>query len=214
MMRVLAVCCLAALTAACSKTPQTPAAQAPTASAPAPAAQPATPAETPAPATPTATVATTQYVLPFTSQAEEGAPEDPRIVRWGEGPCGATPYARVSAIPLEDKSLLADYVVEFDQAERELRRWGKPYEADVIGLEGQWLRVRARDSEDKSHEFRIDVAGRIESIADKAQALADRSKMIDCPKLPTFAESDYEQCYDVTDAAGAQRRLAYEGVCA
>lgn len=210
MMRVLAVCCLAALTAACSKTPQTPAAQAPAASASAPTAKPA---ETPAPATPTATVATTQYVLPFTSQAEEGAPDDPRIVRWGDGPCGATPYARVTSIPLDDKSLLADYVVEFDTAGRELRRWGKPYEADVIGLEGEWLRVRANDGDDKSHEFRIDVAGRIESITDKAQALIDHSKMIDCPKLPTFADSDYEQCFDVTDAAGAQRRLAYEGVC-
>lgn len=211
MMRVLIVCCLAALTAACSKSPETPAAQAPAATAP--AAKPAQ-APAPAPATPAATVATTQYVLPFTSQAEEGAPDDPRIVRWAEGPCGATPYARVSAIPLQDKSLLADYVVEFDKAGRELRRWGKPYEAAVIGLEGEWLRVRATDSEEKSRELRIDVAGRIEPVADPAKELSERSKMIDCPKLPTFAESDYEQCYDVTDAAGAQRRLAYEGVCA
>lgn len=219
MMRILAVCCLAALTAACSKTPETPAAQTPAVQAP-PAQAPAASKPAPAPATQTAAVSKVQYLLPFTSQAEQGAPEDPRIVRWTDGPCGATPFARVASIPLDDKSLLADYVVEFDPAGRELRRWGKPYEAEVLAVEGEWLRVAVNDLDGKPHELRIDLAGRIEPIADpaqaqpKTQALSERSKMIDCPKLPTFAESDYEQCYDVTDAAGAHRRLAYEGVCA
>lgn len=180
-----------------------PATDAPRTAAAAPAV-----AKTPAPQ-PAAAPAAETFTLRFTAKDEAAAEHDPRIVRWEDGPCGATPVAKVARIPLDDAVLLPDAVVEFDEAGKELRRWGRPYEASVIGLDGDHLLFRA----DEDAAFWTDTAGTLGRSDAAGDDLAAGAPALDCPTLPTFAGSDYLQCFDVTDRAGRHRRLAWEGPC-
>jgi len=199
-MKPLLIACIAALAlSACepSKDASTPAATAPapTTTVPAPS-----PAETPAPVAPS-------YEFAFTFQGKEGS-QDPRILRFEDGPCGSTPVAKVATIPLSDAILLPDFVVEFDATGKEIKRWGKPYEAEVIGLDGDRLHFRTSDD----HAFWTDTTGAVGAL-DSAPAAALDAPLIDCPALPTFAKSEYEQCYDIAGTGGPRRTLAWEGVC-
>lgn len=200
-MKPLLIACIAALAlTACepSKDASTPApAPAPTATVP----PPAPPAETPAP------VVAPSHEFAFTFQGKEGV-QDPRILRFEDGPCGSTPVAKVATIPLTDANLLPDFVVEFDAAGKEIKRWGKPYEAEVIGLDGDRLQFRTSDDD----AFWTDTTGAIGTL-DSAPAAALEAPLIDCPALPTFAKSEYEQCYDIAGTDGPRRTLAWEGVC-
>lgn len=197
-MKPLLIACIAVLAlSACepSKEASTPAAvPAPTATAPAAA-------ETPAP------VVAPTYEFAFTFQGKEGS-QDPRILRFEDGPCGSTPVAKVATIPLSDAILLPDFVVEFDATGKEINRWGKPYEAEVIGLDGDRLQFRTSDD----HAFWTDTTGAVGTLDNAPTATLD-APLIDCPALPTFAESEYEQCYDIGGTEGPRRSLAWEGVC-
>lgn len=171
--------------------------------------QPATPVPEPvASAEPAAS-----FEFAFTSTHPEGKEgDDPRILRWEDGPCGGTPIARVSQMPLSDPALLPDDVVEFDDSGKELKRWGKPYEAEVVGLEGDLLRFRTNS--DRPRAFWTDLQGRIGTIAGDAANIPDLdAPTFDCPTLPTFADSDYTYCSKVTDTAGRIRKLAWEAPC-
>lgn len=149
------------------------------------------------------------FTFDFTAKDEAAAEHDPRIVRWEDGPCGATPVAKVARIPLDDAVLLPDFVAEYDETGKELRRWGRPYEASVIGLDGDRLLFRA----DGEAAFWTDTAGAVGRSDAAGNDLAGSAPALDCPTLPTFAGSDYLQCFDVTDRAGRHRRLAWEGPC-
>lgn len=213
---------LTAALAACSaaQAPQ-PAASAPTAPA---AAAPATavPAEAPtnaaapaeAPLAPPGTVkhalADGEYLLPFTIAPELAETRDPRVLQWSEHPCGATPYARVRALPLDDKLLIADDVVEIDDAGRELRRWRKPFEAEVVAIDGERLRLRSLDGNGVEQLLWTDPAG---TLAPAQVAAEAEPRLFDCPTLKAFVGSDFVQCLEYADAGGAKRKLAYEGVC-
>lgn len=206
MMKLLLIACLAAL--ALSACEQSKDASAP---APAPAAAPAPSATVPAPAasraqTPAPIVAPT-YEFAFTFQGSEGT-QDPRILRYEDGPCGGTPVAKVASIPLTDANLLPDFVVEFDSTGKEIKRWGKPYEAEVIGLDGDRLQFRTSDD----HAFWTDTTGAIGALDSAPTAELD-APLIECPELPTFAKSEYEQCYGIAGIDGPRRTLAWEGVC-
>lgn len=195
---------------ACSRQQDPPSAAAPVpveAPAPAPAAtSEATPPSSSTTSTPT-TPAT--YEFAFTAQGDT-AGKDPRVVRWEGGPCGESPVARIETMPIDDKALLPDFVVEYDAAGKEIKRWGKPYEAEVIALDGDRLQFRT----DASHAYWTDPTGAIGALeAGDAPPPALDAPLLDCPALPSFAESEYEQCYDVADAAGQRRKLAWEGVC-
>ncbi len=201
-MKPLLIACIAALAlTACepskdAPTPTPAATPAPTAPAPAPS-----PAEAPAP------VVAPSYEFAFTFQGKEGS-QDPRIVRFEDGPCGSTPVAKVATIPMTDAILLPDFVVEFDATGKEIKRWGKPYEAVVVGLDGDRLQFRTGDD----GAFWTDPTGAI-GVLDSAPAAALDAPLIDCPELPTFAKSEYEQCYDIAGTGAPRRTLAWEGAC-
>jgi hypothetical protein len=173
--------------------------------------QPATPLPAPSPTANAEPAATFEFA--FTSTHPDGKEgDDPRILRWEDGPCGGTPIARVSRMPLNDAALLPDDVVEFDDSGKELKRWGKPYEAEVVGLEGDLLRFRTNS--DRPRAFWTDLQGRIGTIAGDAAKIPDLdAPTFDCPTLPTFADSDYTYCSKVTDTAGRARKLAWEAPC-
>lgn len=202
---------LCLLLAACSEPAPAPAAAAPAASnAAASTTAPTTAAPTTAPAP--AALPQPPYRFAFASKTDTPDRDDPRVVEWGEDGCGAYPVAQVEAIPLHDTLLLPDWVVEFDERGRELLRWGRPTAAELIGLDAQRLLFRV-DGHGLRGEFAVDPDGALQALRSQARALDASARQIECPALPSFAESDYAQCFVVKDAAGAERRLAWEAPC-
>ncbi|MBN7138258.1 hypothetical protein A7A76_04000 [Lysobacter enzymogenes] len=136
------------------------------------------------------------------------------MVEWGEDGCGAYPVARVDAIPLRDAWLRPDWVVEFDDKDREIQRWGRPMAAELTGLDGARLGFRV-DAHGQRGEFATTPDGALQALPGQAASasLYASARQIECPALPTFAESDYVQCFVVKDAAGGERRLAWEAPC-
>lgn len=192
--------------------------------APAPAAPVAPPADAAPPAPPAASAAKVAaepaappYRFAFASKGEASSDKrrkDPRVVEWGEDGCGAYPVALVDAIPLRDAWLLPDWVVEFDDKDREIQRWGRPMAAELTGLDGNRLGFRV-DGHGQRGEFATTPDGALQALPEQAAAasLYAGARQIECPALPTFAESDYVQCFVVEDAAGGERRLAWEAPC-
>ncbi len=175
--------------------------QAPAPAATAPASAPAQP-ETPAPVS-----AASAYEFAF-SFKDGKVSLDPRIVRMENGPCGESPVAEVATMPLTDAILLPDFVVEFDATGREIKRWGKPYDSVVLGLDGDRLQFRTGGDQ----AFWTDPTGAVGTL-DSAPSSTFDAPLIECPALPTFAKSDYEQCYDIAGTGGSRRTLAWEGAC-
>lgn len=199
--------------------------------APAPAAAPAAPVAPPTdtaspvpPTTPAANAANAAaepaappYRFAFASKGDPSSDKrrkDPRVVEWGEDGCGAYPVARVDAIPLRDAWLRPDWVVEFDDKDREIQRWGRPMAAELTGLDGARLGFRV-DAHGQRGEFATTPDGALQALPGQAASasLYASARQIECPALPTFAESDYVQCFVVKDAAGGERRLAWEAPC-
>lgn len=208
---------LCLLLAACGERASAPQSQAgPDADAGARSSAVAEPAPAPPASAPAAAVelARPPYRFAFAAKGEKNDKnaEDPRVVEWGEDGCGAYPVAQVESIPLRDARLLPDWVVEFDDKGRELQRWGRPMAAELIGLDGARLSFRV-DAHGQRGAFATDPAGALEPVPDPAGSLDANARQIECPALTTFAESDYAQCFIVKDAAGAERRLAWEAPC-
>lgn len=157
-----------------------------------------------------------RYRFGFTSISEE---DDPRIVDWAEDPCGVTAYADVDAMPIEDPTLIPDYVVEFDVDGKELRRWAKPYSAEIVAIAGERLHFRA-DHDGASRVFWTQPDGSVGVLEERlanpaappAPGFADGATEVECPALPAFEGSDYVQCFEIGDP-GARRRVAFEGAC-
>jgi hypothetical protein len=211
---VVALVLSALLLAACEREDATATTTAPTPPANAPA--PLQPASSDPPAT-AATIATTTSATPtatfefvFSSQSTEEA-KDPRIQSWEDSPCGMGPRAKVDHMPIDDPVLLPDWVVEFDATGRERKRWGKPYEAEIIGLEGNLLKFRVHGH---AQAYWTDPEGRIGTLAGDTQAFPElQTAPLDCPTLPTFETSAYLFCWTVVDEAQRKRTLAWEGPC-
>lgn len=210
-----AALCLAL--AACGERAPAPAAAPAAAVAPPPsdAAPPAAPATTEASAA--AEPAMPPYRFAFASKGDPSSDKrrkDPRVVEWGEDGCGAYPVALVESIPLRDAWLLPDWVVEFDDKDREIQRWGRPMAAELTGLDGTRLRFRV-DGHGQRGEFATTPDGALQALPGQAASasLYASARQIECPALATFAESDYVQCFVVEDAAGGERRLAWEAPC-
>ncbi|UZW63224.1 hypothetical protein [Lysobacter enzymogenes] len=205
--------CACLLLAACgpreAAQPAAPATSPATSPAPATQSAPAQAAPTPAQAAPA--LAKPPYRFAFASKHDKRN-KDPRVVDWGEDGCGPYPVAEVEAIPLHDAWLLPDWVVEFDDKNREIARWGRPMAAELVGLDGPRLRFRV-DGHGQTGEFATDADGALQPLSASGASLYDSARQIECPRLPTFAESDYAQCFVVKDAAGAERRLAWEAPC-
>lgn len=165
-----------------------------------------------------ATAAAPAFVLGFTALQPER--EDPRIVGWVEDPCGVTAMAQVTALPVDDPSLLPDFVVEFDADGKELRRWAKPYSAEIVAIAGERLHFRATH-EGRERVFWTQPDGSLGVIdqglenpsAPPTAGFADGAVAVDCPVLHVFAGSDYVQCYEITDGTDTRRRVAFEGAC-
>lgn len=179
--------------------------------APAPATHSAPAQAAPAPAQTAADPAKPPYRFAFATKGDKRN-KDPRVVDWGEDGCGPYPVAEVSTIPLHDAWLLPDWVVEFDDKGREIARWGRPMAAELVGLDGPRLRFRV-DGHGQTGEFATDADGALQPLGASGASLYASARQIECPRLPTFAESDYAQCFVVEDAAGAERRLAWEAPC-
>lgn len=208
MNRSLSAMTLCLLLVACKggSSTDTPA-QAAAPAATAPAAQQPAPAEAPTAAPPTPT-----YQFSFAAKSEDS--KDPRIVDWGEDGCGRYPVVRVDSIPLVDAWLQPDKVIEFDAKGQEITRWGKPMGAEIISVGGDQLTFRVDDKWQKG-VFATKPSGAIFEL----QPIGDwppktvSLKMIDCPTLPSFADSDYEQCFLMKDEKNGERRLAWEAPC-
>jgi hypothetical protein len=171
----------------------------------------AAPAPQPAAGAPVADGVTTHQFW-FSSLAP-GA-DDPRIVGWIDDPCGMTPVAVVETMPLDDPSLLPDFVVEFDAAGKELQRWGKPYSAEILTIAGDELLFRANHDGAGDKDFRTDTTGRLVVLTQSVEStLSASAAPVACPELPVFQGSDFVQCYEVADADGRKRLLAWEGAC-
>lgn len=181
-----------------------PAASAPNASAPS-ASQPAVPAA------PVKEMPVLRFGL-----AADGATPALAVERTEPSPCGPVARVRTDRIPWADPALVPDVVVEFDAGGRALKKWGKAYEAEVVGLDGDRLRFRA-----ETGTFWTDPSGLVE-VADARVAVRDASvaepytreaTAIDCPALDAFKGADALHCHRVRDAAGGERLIAFEGVC-
>lgn len=151
------------------------------------------------------------HVFTFMTLSDD-VPADPRILRVEESPCGPLVEARVANMPLNDPALLADLVVEFKPDGSELQRWGKPNEADIVGMDGQRLLFATPHG-----NYWTTPDGRIGSLdaagsSEGSDILTDQA-LFACPALPSFRDSDSEQCFRVRDAAGQSRLIALEGVC-
>jgi len=177
-----------------------------------PAAAAAALAVAPKPRPPGAPVADgkTTFEFWFSAKTEE---DDPRVVDWLEDPCGLTPVAVVDAIPVDDPYLLPDFVVEFDAAGKEVRRWGKPFSAEILGIAGDELLFRAPHGGGATADFRTGIDGHLVRSTDTIESTLSGATETECPALPTFAGSDYVQCVEVTDADGGRHLLAWEGAC-
>ncbi|WP_394541284.1 hypothetical protein PRJ39_12970 [Lysobacter enzymogenes] len=203
--------CACLLLAACGQREAAQTAAPAAAPSPAPAA-PAVSATTAAPAPiAAAATATPPYRFAFAAKHDKRS-KDPRVVDWGEDGCGSYPVAEVESIPLHDAWLLPDWVVEFDDQGREIARWGRPMAAELVALDGPRLRFRV-DGHGQKGEFATDADGALQPLSASGGSLYANARQIECPRLPTFAESDYAQCFVVKDAAGAERRLAWEAPC-
>lgn len=217
---------LSLLLAACGRdeTQARPASSTPASSSPEAASASATPqpadaatempqAAAASPSAPTSANASTHaptFDFVFSTRRGEDA-KDPRILSWEDSPCGVGPLARVDRMPIDDPVLLPDRVVEFDDGGKERKRWGKPYEAEVLGLEGDRLMFRVHGH---AHAYWTDPQGRIGTLAGDAGARPERqAPIVDCPALPSFGESAYLYCSAIVDDAQRTRRLAWEGPC-
>lgn len=188
--------------AACTRNAPEPAAPAahsgPAATAPAPAQPPAAAAEP------------TQYEFYLLTRRGEPV-TDPRIVSTlQDHPCGPIDLVRVPSIPMDDPVFMPAFVVEFDAQGQETGKWGVPSEAEVTALDGQRLQFQV-----ESGRFWVTPDGSLQRVDGTAPAPDIRTSegMFECPTLPTFSASGAEQCFKVKDAAGAERRIAMEGVC-
>lgn len=164
--------------------------------------------------TPAATIPQAQaaaHVFTFMTLSDE-VPNDPRILRVEESPCGPLVEARVANMPLNDPALLADLVVEFKPDGSELQRWGKPTEAELVGLEGERLLFAVgAELNWTTPDGGIGRLGAVKS--GEATERLTQQAMFACPALPGFGNSESVQCFRIGDAAGQTRLIALEGVC-
>ena len=180
----------------------------PTADASAPTAAPASPGASPA----------AEYVFGFVERQPEV--DDPRMVDWVGDECGVLVMARVSTMPVDDPFLRPDYVVEFAEDGAELRRWAKPYGAEIIAIAGERLHFRA-DHEGTRRLFWTRPDGAVGVIDDRlanpaaapAPTFGADAETLDCPALPVFSDAGSVQCARIRDGAGDLRRVAWEGAC-
>lgn len=151
------------------------------------------------------------HVFTFMTQSDE-VPADPRILRVEESPCGPLVEARVANMPLNDPALLADLVVEFKPDGSELQRWGKPNEAELVGLEGERLLFAV--GAERYWTTPDGGIGRLGAVkSGEGTELLTQQAMFACPALPGFGNSESVQCFRIGDAAGQTRLIALEGVC-
>ena len=164
--------------------------------------------------TPAATIPQAQaaaHVFTFMTLSDE-VPNDPRILRVEESPCGPLVEARVANMPLNDPALLADLVVEFKPDGSELQRWGKPNEAELVGLEGERLLFAV--GAERSWTTPDGGIGRLGAVkSGEATERLTQQAMFACPALLGFGNSESVQCFRIDDAAGQTRLIALEGVC-
>lgn len=176
-----------------------------------PEVEPAPPKVESAPAATARPAPDAAHVFTFMTRSED-VPADPRILRTQDSPCGPLVQARVADMPLNDPVLLADLVVEFTSGGSELQRWGKPNEAELVGLDGERLLFAA--GAERYWTTPDGDIGRLGAInSGEGTDILTQQAMFACPALPGFGDSDSVQCFRIGDAAGQTRLIALEGVC-
>ena len=151
------------------------------------------------------------HVFTFMTLSDD-VPADPRILRVEESPCGPLVEARVANMPLNDPALLADLVVEFKPDGSELQRWGKPNEAELVGLEGERLLFAV--GAERYWTTPDGGIGRLGAVkSGEATERLTQQAMFACPALRGFGNSESVQRFRIGYATGQTRLIALEGVC-
>jgi hypothetical protein len=161
-----------------------------------------------------------EIVAEFSAKDTVAAERDKRVLRWQESGCGSSPVVKTSTMLLDDPVLQPDFVVEFANDGKILRRWGKPFNAPLGYLAGDEIvfELWERDGKRMLRYF-TDTQGRISPMPDTTvaanhPAIGD-GKRIDCPTIPLFGEdSEYLQCFEAIDAITKKtHNIAFEGAC-
>jgi hypothetical protein len=195
---------------ASTSTPSTSAASTSAASTPVSTAPEAAPSE-PAPVT------AESFSFPFTAVDTTKAEADPRFVKWEESPCGTSPVMKLSDMPLNDDIIKPDFVLEFDNAGKEINRWGKPYNSEMGYLKEDHISFMHSNDAGEALEYSTDSHGNIklETSANKTESNIAKGKSIKCPVFEVFGkDSGYLQCFEVIDPSNNKtRRIAFEAAC-
>jgi len=138
---------------------------------------------------------------------------DPRITDFIQADCGVVALARVPGIPLGDALLRPDLVVQYDENDAVVHRWGKSYSSEILAIAGDQLFFGASPGGDAG-PFRTSPAGDVTVAVPLAANLEANSSVIPCPAaLPGFPDMALVTCYETTDMAGRKLRLAWEAGC-
>ena len=139
---------------------------------------------------------------------------DPRILGWLEADCATVALVALDRMPVDDPLLRPDRVVQFDEAGRELRRWHKPYSAEILAIQGDDLYFGASPGGAKG-PFRTNPAGELTPSVPLATGLSASATITDCPaRLEAFPDDmSLVTCYRASDGAGRPILLAWEAGC-
>jgi hypothetical protein len=155
-----------------------------------------------------------EHSYPFAVFTTDPDSRDPRILDWIEADCANVALVALARMPVDDPLLRPDRVVEFDAAGRELRRWHKPYSAEILAIQGDDLYFGASPGGAKG-PFRTNPAGEITPAVPLTASLSEQAELVDCPAALAAFPDDMSlvTCYRASDSAGRPLLLAWEAGC-
>ena len=134
---------------------------------------------------------------------------DPRFVSMEDGPCGNVVWARVRALPLDEKgaALIPELAVELNSRGVTIRRWPMPVDAVAIGVKGNALLMKSDNL-----TFWVTPQGAITPY--KVGAPLHKLELVSCGSSQEFHGSSYAGCWKVPDlVSGRYRYLSFQNPC-
>jgi hypothetical protein len=160
------------------------------------------------------------FTFAFTTTDEVKAEADARFAGWEDSPCGPSPLMKLSDMPLQDEVVIPDFVIEFDNAGKEINRWGKPYNSSIIDLKADHISFTGLNTNGEIVTYSTDSHGNIKRLTDNStdtsKSNISNGKSIQCPVLedPFGKDSAYLQCIEVIDPSNNKtRKIAFESAC-
>ncbi len=148
----------------------------------------------------------------FGFSIRESVKKDPRVVKIGPHPCGDYAVARVTTLPSVDTKgyLLPDKVVEVDAQNKTLRRWAKPLDSQVLGVQGDRILIEEIEAK-KVYWIESSGAFKLQPTQIRAKKPEFISQVMNHPE---FKKSDYAGLWNFQDLkTGKMHRVIYEGNC-